>query len=238
MPASWPLIRAGTAGLPFWATVAGTLAFVGLTLIGVRRALRRLEAAYCRQGELTRGMLAVVFLIVLASAWTTETLGIHALFGAFLAGAVMPRERGLVQALEGKLTDLVMVLYVPLYFAYSGLRASVRLVGGSGEWLAFGLIMAAAVGGKFGGSAVAARATGLPWREAGALGILMNTRGLIELVALNVGLDLGAISSTLFSMLVLMALATTLMTTPLLEWLYLSRQPDLQRAPQLEDAPT
>jgi Kef-type K+ transport system membrane component KefB len=129
-------------------------------------------------------------------------------------------------------------LFLPLFFAYSGLRTSVRLVGGSGQWLAFGLIMAAAVGGKFGGSAVAARATGLPWREAGALGILMNTRGLIELVALNVGLDLGVISSTVFTMMVLMALATTLMTTPLLEWLYLSRQPRVEMSPQPEEAPT
>jgi Kef-type K+ transport system membrane component KefB len=215
----------GSHGMPFWGTALGSLAFVGLMLFPVRRAIRALERIYCRREAITPGMLAIVFLVVLASAWITEMLGIHALFGAFLAGVVMPRDRDFVQALMIKFADLVTVLLLPLFFAFSGLRTSIRLVSDPSLWFYFGLILLAAIGGKFGGVALAARATGMPGREAGALGILMNTRGLIELVVLNLGLELGVISPTLFTMMVLMALVTTFMTTPLLEWFYLARQP-------------
>lgn len=191
--------------------------------LGVRRLLRRFEVLYRKRGAITQDMLAVMLLLVLASGWTTEWLGIHALFGAFIVGAIMPKESDFVHALLEKLNDFAVVLLLPLFFAFTGLRASVGLLNGGEMWFYFALILIAAIVGKFGGSTIAARATGSPWREASALGILMNTRGLIELVALNIGYDIGVISPTLFTMLVLMALITTFMTSPLLEWVYLRR---------------
>ncbi len=124
------------------------------------------------------------------------------------------------QLLADKLEDLVVVFLLPLFFAYSGLRTEIGLLDSRQAWSICALIIAVACIGKFGGSVVPARLTGLPWREATALGILMNTRGLMELIVLNIGLDLGVISPTLFTMMVLMALVTTFMTTPLLEWVY------------------
>jgi Kef-type K+ transport system membrane component KefB len=135
-------------------------------------------------------------------------------------GAVMPKHPALMHELSNKLEDLTVVFFLPLFFAFTGLRTSIGLVSGGELWLYGALILLVAVAGKLGGSALAARATGLPWREALALGALMNTRGLMELVILTIGLDLGVISPTLFTLLVLMALITTAMTTPLLAWLY------------------
>jgi len=168
----------------------------------------------------TQDMIGLIVLVVFASAWVTERFGIHALFGAFLVGAIIPREAGLVRGLLDRFEDLMVVLLLPLFFAFTGLRTRVGLVTGGELWLYFALILAVAIAGKLGGSAIAARATGMAWRESGALGVLMNTRGLMELVILNVGLDIGVISPTLFAMLVLMALTTTVMTTPILAWLY------------------
>lgn len=135
----------------------------------------------------------------------------------------MPKEHNFVRALTGRLEDVTVVLLLPLYFAFTGLRTSIGLIGGVELWLITGLIILVAVLGKFGGSALAARATGMSWREAGAIGVLMNTRGLVELVILNVGLDIGVLSPTLFAMMVLMALVTTFMTSPLLELIYPTR---------------
>jgi Kef-type K+ transport system membrane component KefB len=131
----------------------------------------------------------------------------------------MPRTPGFVEALRAKLYDVTVVLLLPLFFAFSGLRTHIGLIDGV-MWLYFAVIMVAAIAGKLGGAAMAARATGLPWREATALGVLVNTRGLIELVVLNIGLDVGIISPALFAILVLMAIVTTFMTTPLLDRIY------------------
>ncbi|HEX8695919.1 MAG TPA: cation:proton antiporter [Longimicrobium sp.] len=226
------LVRSGAGGPPLWATLGGSAAFILLMLFVARRPLAGLERWYARRGEvLTQDMLAAILLVVLASAWTTEALGIHALFGAFLAGAVMPRGEGFVHALSEKLEDLTVVLLLPLFFAFTGLRTRVGLLEGMEMWAFCGVIVVVAIAGKWGGSAVAARATGMGWREAGAIGVLMNTRGLMELVILNIGLDIGVISPALFAMLVLMALATTFMTSPLLELVYPAR---LIRADQAE----
>ena len=217
------LVRAGEAGVPFWLTIVGSAAFVTLMLLAARPLLRRLSDHFKARGTLTQGTLAIVLLVVLASAWTTEWLGIHALFGAFLAGAVMPKNSGFVKALTRRLEDVTVVLLLPLYFAFTGLRTSIGLISGVDLWFYCALIILVAVVGKFGGSMLAARATGMPWREASALGVLMNTRGLVELVVLNVGLDIGVLSPTLFAMMVLMALVTTFMTSPLLEIIYPAR---------------
>jgi Kef-type K+ transport system membrane component KefB/nucleotide-binding universal stress UspA family protein len=214
------IVRANSLHTPLWLTLTGSVIYVGVMLVVVRPALRLLEKRYHYRGRVSQDLVAVVLVLVLASAWTTEWLGIHALFGAFCFGAVMPKDRGLVHELTDKLEHVTVVLLLPIFFANAGLRTSIGLVSGAEMWSFFGLIMLVAVGGKLGGSAIAARMTGLGWREASAIGILMNTRGLMELVILTIGLDLGVISPALFAMLVMMALATTFMTTPMLQWLY------------------
>jgi nucleotide-binding universal stress UspA family protein len=132
----------------------------------------------------------------------------------------VPKANGFAQILADKLEDLVVVLLLPLFFAYSGLRTEIGLLDTAHAWAICAVIIVAATAGKFGGSAIAARLTGLRWREASALGVLMNTRGLMELIVLNIGLDLGVITPTLFTMMVIMALVTTFMTTPILERIY------------------
>jgi Kef-type K+ transport system membrane component KefB len=217
------LVRAHALETPLWLTLVGSALYVVVMLFAVRPALRWFETRYHERGRFSQDLVAMVLLLLLASAWTTEWLGIHALFGAFCLGAVMPKDPGFVHHLNEKLEDLTVVFLLPLFFANAGLRTSIGLVSGAEMWMFFGLIMLVAVAGKFGGSTLAARITGLSWREASALGILMNTRGLMELVILTIGLDLGVISPALFTMMVLMALVTTAMTTPVLRWLYPTR---------------
>jgi len=209
--------RTGDAGR----TVLLVGAFVALMLIVVRPMARRLAAREePRKGPLSLTVLAAVFAALLLSALATETIGIHALFGAFLFGAVLPHEGRLADQLRVRMEDLVVVLLLPVFFAFTGLRTHIGLVSTAGEWAIVGLIVLAATAGKFGGSFVAAKLSGLGWRESSALGILMNTRGLMELIVLHVGLDMGVLSPTLFTMLVIMALVTTFSTTPVLNLLY------------------
>lgn len=218
------IVRASDAAIPLWLTVIGTVAYIGVVLLGVGPILRRrLVVLFGRRGQVTQSMLSMILLITFGSAWVTESLGIHALFGAFLIGLVMPKDGTIDHQLAEKLGDLTLVLLMPLFFAYTGLRTTFGLVSGLELWMLTTVIILVAVAGKFGGSFVASRAAGLPWREAGAVGVLMNTRGLVELVILNVGYDLGVLSPTLFAIMVLMALVTTLMTTPLLQLIYSPR---------------
>lgn len=226
------IVRSEALERPLWVTLGGTAIFAAVMLSGVRRGLAWLEAHYLRRGRVTQNMVGLALILVLLSAWTTEWLGVHALFGAFAMGAVMPKHPALLRELSDKLEDMTLVFFLPLFFAFTGLRTSIGSVSGAELWLYGGLILVAAVAGKLGGSALAARASGLPWREALALGVLMNTRGLMELVILTVGLDLGVISPALFTLLVLMALITTAMTTPLLAWVYPER---IARAAAPED---
>jgi Kef-type K+ transport system membrane component KefB/nucleotide-binding universal stress UspA family protein len=214
------IVRASSMDTPLWLTLVGSAGYLILMLVVVRPALRTLEKFYTNRGRLTQDMVGVTLLLVLASAWTTEWIGIHALFGAFAMGAIMPKRSRFVHDLIDKLEDLTVVLLLPIFFAFAGLKASIGLVVGAEMWLYLGLVLLIAVAGKFGGSTIAARLTGLSWRESGALGILMNTRGLMELVILTIGLEIGVISPALYTMMVIMALVTTAMTTPLLELIY------------------
>jgi len=214
------IVRASSSELPVWLTVIGLGAFVLVMGFVVRPALRRLEMVYEKRGTLTQDLVAIILLVILASGWITESLGVHALFGAFLAGVVMPRHSELSQELLQKFESLVVVLLLPLYFALTGLRSSIFLISGARMWLYCAVIIVLAVAGKLGGSMISARLNGMSWRESASVGILMNTRGLVELVILNIGLDLGILSPALFSIMVVMALVTTLMTTPLLRWVY------------------
>jgi len=214
------LIRSSNLPLPLWAMLAGLGVFILVMLVVVRRALQRLVTFYERQGGFTHDILAVVLLLVMASGWMTEFLGVHALFGAFLAGAIMPRHHELSRELLRRCEALIVTLLLPLYFAFTGLRSSVFLISGARMWFYCAMIIALAIIGKLLGSLIAARINGMSWREATAVGVLMNTRGLVELVILNIGLDLGVLSPALFSIMVLMALVTTFMTSPLISWIY------------------
>jgi len=217
------LVRVSHASRPAWVTIAGSILYVLVMLFVVRRLLPAFERAFRRRGELSDNLVAVIVVLVLVSALATEWLGIHLLFGAFLMGAIMPKTPDFVNYLLHKFESVTVVLLLPLFFAFTGLRTRIGVGGGSAIWLYSALVIAVAITGKLGGSMFAARLAGMPWREAASLGILMNTRGLMELVILNIGLDIGVISPVMFSIMVLMALVTTFMTTPLLEWVYPSR---------------
>ncbi|HEX6099432.1 MAG TPA: cation:proton antiporter [Thermoanaerobaculia bacterium] len=168
--------------------------------------------------RLKKPSLFVALLIVFASAWATELLGVHALFGAFLAGAIMPREAALNETLSGHIRGLTSIIFLPLFFAVTGLRTNIGSLATPTLWLCCALVLLVAIAGKFGGAALSAAAVGFPWREATAIGLLMNTRGLMEMVVVNVGLEIGVVSPSLYTMIVIMALVTTAMTTPLLVW--------------------
>ena len=202
--------------------VGGALVVMGLTLTYVLCMFCLVRPLLLRfgprilEGKPDQGVLALVLVGLLVSTLCTELIGIHAIFGAFLFGAVIPHDSGLARDLIRKLEDFVSVFLLPAFFALTGMRTQIGLVSGINDWLLCGLIILVATAGKFGGTLAAARFTGLGWRESSCLGILMNTRGLMELIVLNIGLDLHVISPKLFAMMVLMALATTLATTPIL----------------------
>jgi K+:H+ antiporter len=217
------LIRSSKATIPLWLTLAGLLLFVLVMVYGVKRLLLRFASIYQKRGNLSDGQLALIVLFLLASAFLTEQLGVHLLFGAFLAGAIMPKDEDFVRHVFNRLQFVPVVVLLPLFFALTGLRTSIAVVKGPGMWMYCLAIILVAVVGKLGGSMMAARLTGMSTRDATGLGILMNTRGLMELVILNIGRDIGVISPALFSMMVFMALVTTFMTTPLLEWVYPAR---------------
>ena len=218
-------VRSGQVDAQFWYMVGGSIAYIGAMIFLVRPILARLLKWYRKWRGIPEGVnhdiLALVFLLVLGSAVVTEAMGIHALFGAFLIGAILPREEGLAKALSEKLEGLTVVLLLPLFFAITGLRTRIGLLSSGEMWVYCAIIVTVAIAGKLGGALLASRFTGMDWRSAGAVGILMNTRGLMELVVLNIGLEIGVVSPPLFAMLVIMAIVTTFMTTPLLDVFYL-----------------
>jgi len=208
-------------------TVGAAIAFILFVLVIARRGAVWLVRRQTSQGRTTQQMFAIVCVSLLVSALVTERIGIHALFGAFLLGAVVPHDSQLARDIREKCQDLVVVLFLPVFFAFTGMRTQVGLLKEPGDWLVCVVIILIASLGKFGGSFFAARITGSHSREAASLGILMNTRGLMELIVLNVGLDLGVLSPTLFAMFVLMAVVTTLATTPILQALSAPRRSEL-----------
>jgi Kef-type K+ transport system membrane component KefB len=163
--------------------------------------------------------VTLIFVALLLSTLTAEAIGIHAIFGAFLLGAMIPHDSVVAQTLTRQLESIVTILLLPAFFAFTGMRTRIDLVAGAEQWLICGFIILTATLGKFGGTLLAARLTGLSWHSAAMLGTLMNTRGLMELIVLNVGLDLKVISPTLFAMMVLMAITTTALTAPVLRLL-------------------
>jgi Kef-type K+ transport system membrane component KefB len=199
--------------------------FVAVMLFVVRPQLSRWLGV---NGSLTNGMMAAALIFMTASALATQVIGIHALFGAFLAGVVMPQKKEFRDFLTVRLENFSSDFLLPLFFAFSGLRTQVGLLNDPTSWLVCAGIIAVAVAGKLGGTTLAARFTGMSWNDSFSLGALMNTRGLVELIALNIGYDLGILPPRIFTMMVLMALGTTFMTGPLLN---LAEKMKRQRVP-------
>jgi Kef-type K+ transport system membrane component KefB len=203
-------------GVSILKTTIMAAGYILVMVIVVRPLMARLTLLYGNKGRLTQGLMATVFVFLLMSSCATEFIGIHAIFGAFALGAMIPHDSGLARELTDRLEDLVVALMLPAFFAFTGLRTQMGLLNNLGQWELCALIIVVASVGKFGGSLVAARLTGLGWRDGSALGVLMNTRGLMELIVLNIGFEMHIISPTLFAMMVIMALVTTLATTPIL----------------------
>jgi Kef-type K+ transport system membrane component KefB len=204
-------------------TIALTFLFIVLMLMLVRPRLEPLLNRRLANASYSRIMMAGILAFVLASAWFTETIGIHALFGGFLAGAVMPSTPAVQSFLKEKIEAFSSAALLPLFFVFTGLRTQITLLNDSSGWLMCLAIIGVAVVGKLGGSMLMARWTRMTWRDSFAIGTLMNTRGLIELVVLNIGYDLGILSARIFVMMVIMALATTFMTAPLLSLVKVGR---------------
>jgi Kef-type K+ transport system membrane component KefB len=206
----------GSASLPI--RLAALAAYLVLMLAVVRPLAARAVRMRTKPG-LSFELLGIIVVGTLASAAATEWIGIHPLFGAFLAGVCFPRIPHWQQALRARLDMITSVLLLPLFFALTGLRTRLDLLNDARMWWWAGIVLIGAVFGKMGGAVLAARWTGQSWRNAAALGALLNTRGLVELVVLNIAYNIGAFSPTLFTMMVVMALVTTMSTTPILNLL-------------------
>jgi Kef-type K+ transport system membrane component KefB len=208
--------------------VGETVAFALAMVFVVRPLLQRVVRRVMSRGaeEISLNALAVLIVLLLGCAIVTNLIGIFAIFGAFFLGAVLSGEHAFRQAVSRRLRDFVTVFFLPIFFTYTGLRTEVRSLDTPLLWLLCGLVLAAAVFGKFVGCGVAAWLSGFSPREAGCIGVMMNTRALMELIVINVGYELRVIPRSVFCMLVLMALATTVMTSPVL--LRLIRGTDLE----------
>jgi Kef-type K+ transport system membrane component KefB len=201
-------------------TALFSLAYIAFMFFVARPAVALLLSSQRTVAEPRPTVVTGILLAALVSALITEEIGIHAVFGAFLLGAILPRDAPVSRVFVEKLGPMAATLLLPAFFAYTGLRTEIGLVSGFADWMTCGLIIVVATVGKFGGTYAAAKFAGLDARAAAGLGVLMNTRGLMELVVLNIGLDLGVITPKLFAMLVLMAIVTTVATTPALRRIY------------------
>lgn len=191
--------------------------YVLMMLFVVKPFLKRVGDLYAKKENIKKSVVAIFFLTLMVSAYLTEVIGIHALFGAFMAGAIMPDIAKFRNVFIEKVEDVSVILLLPLFFVFTGLRTEIGLINEPYLWKITGYIILVAVVGKFFGSALAARFVGQNWRESWTIGALMNTRGLMELVVLNIGYELGVLSPKVFTMMVIMALVTTFMTGPALD---------------------
>jgi Kef-type K+ transport system membrane component KefB len=190
--------------------------YLALIFLVVRPFLRMVGQVYHNEEVIDKGLVAFMFLILITSSFLTEILGLHALFGAFLAGVVMPSDIKFRQIMAEKVEAVALSLFLPLFFVLTGLKTEIGLLNSLGLWGMCGIFILVAVVGKFGGAAVSARFVGESWKNSFYIGVLMNTRGLMELVVLTIGYEMNILSPTLFTMLILMTLFTTFMTAPLL----------------------
>ncbi|WP_010250083.1 cation:proton antiporter [Myroides injenensis] len=183
----------------------------------VRPFLARIAKYQTTSKLFSKGTVAIFLLTLIISSYCTEVIGIHALFGAFMTGAVMPDNMKIRDIFIEKVEDVAVILFLPLFFVYTGLRTEIGLLNEPYLWKITGFIILVATVGKFVGSAITAKFVGISWKDSLAIGALMNTRGLMELIVLNIGFDLGVLTGEVFAMMVIMALATTFMTGPLLD---------------------
>ena len=209
------IVKAGSLVSSVW-TIALTASYVLMMFFLVRPFLKKIGDVYTDRESLSKPVVAVFFLIMLLSAYATEVIGIHALIGAFLAGVIMPANVRFRNIFIDKVEDVALVLFLPLFFVFTGLRTHIGLLNAPGLWQWCAVIVAVAVMGKFIGIAGPSKLLGNSWRDSLMLGALMNTRGLMELIVLNIGYDLGVLTPEVFAMMVIMALVTTFMTGPLL----------------------
>ncbi|HNP33052.1 MAG TPA: cation:proton antiporter [Flavobacterium sp.] len=193
------------------------IAYVVLMLLVVKPFLKRIGDLYGQKDNIKKSVVAIFFLTLIVSSYLSEIIGIHALFGAFMAGAIMPDITKFRNVFIEKVEDVSVILLLPLFFVFTGLRTEIGLINEPYLWKVTGFIILVAVAGKFFGSALAAKFVGQNWRDSLAIGALMNTRGLMELVVLNIGYELGVLSPKVFTMMVIMALVTTFMTGPALD---------------------
>ncbi|HJV62502.1 MAG TPA: cation:proton antiporter [Albitalea sp.] len=205
--------------------IGGGVAFALVVLLVVRPMLAPLNRQVERDGELSQGTLALLLMLVMLGAWFTDAMQIYAVFGAFIVGVAMPRG-ALTQALQRTLHPLVTALLLPVFFVYSGLNTKIGLLDSLQLWMVAGVVLLAAVLGKGVACYAAARIAGESRRDAMALGTLMNARGLMELIILNIGLQNGIITPALFAIMVVMAIVTTLMATPIFKRVFVREAQD------------
>jgi Kef-type K+ transport system membrane component KefB len=210
------IVKAGSFASSIY-VILMAIAYVFLMIKIVRPFLKRIGDLQAGKNTINKPMVAIFFLTLILSAYTTEVIGIHALFGAFMAGAIMPENTKFRTLFIDKIEDVALVLLLPLFFVFTGLRTQIGLLNDGHLWMITGFIILTAVTGKFAGSALTAKFLGINWKESLTIGALMNTRGLMELIVLNIGYDLGVLSPEIFAMLVIMALFTTFMTGPALD---------------------
>jgi Kef-type K+ transport system membrane component KefB len=209
--------------------VLETGGFAVVMLWIVRPLLEKWTAYHLRtnQGELSAAGLAITLIIIFLAAVVTNLIGIFSIFGAFFIGGLLYDQREFREAIQRRMRDFVTVFFLPIFFTYTGLRTDIGTMAGASLWVMCGLVLLTAFVGKFGGCSLAARLNGLPWREASMIGVMMNTRALMELIVINIGFELGIIPKSLFFMLVFMAVVTTYVTTPVLRRLV--RSSELER---------
>ncbi|SDF17752.1 cation:proton antiporter [Epilithonimonas hungarica] len=210
------IVKAGSFASSIY-VILMAIAYVFLMIKIVRPFLKRIGELQVGKGIINKSIVAIFFLTLIISAYATEVIGIHALFGAFMAGAIMPENVKFRNLFIEKVEDVALVLLLPLFFVFTGLRTQIGLLNDKHLWMIAGLIIATAVTGKFIGSALTAKFLRIDWKDSLTIGALMNTRGLMELIVLNIGYDLGVLSPEIFAMMVIMALFTTFMTGPSLD---------------------
>jgi Kef-type K+ transport system membrane component KefB len=201
-------------------TIGLSIIYIVLMFLVVRPFLKQVGKIYSNAEVLNKSIVAFLLLILILSAFTTQIIGIHALFGAFLAGVVMPPIPNFRKMIIEKIEDVSVTLLLPLFFVFTGLRTQVGLLNSPHLWAICGLFIFVAVIGKFAGGAFTARILGETWKDSLSLGVLMNTRGLMELIVLNIGYEMGILPPSIFVMLVIMALVTTFMTTPVMSLIH------------------
>ncbi|GAA3753453.1 MULTISPECIES: cation:proton antiporter [Flavobacterium] len=212
------IVKAGSLSSSLY-VIGMAILYVIIMLKIVRPFLKRVGDLNATRESLNKPVVAIFFITLLISAYASELIGIHALFGAFLAGAIMPENNKFRNLFIEKVEDVSIIVLLPLFFVFTGLRTQIGLLNDPELWKITGLIILVAVVGKFFGSALAAKFMGQNWKDSLAIGALMNTRGLMELVVLNIGYDLGVLSAEIFTMMVIMALVTTFMTGPALDFI-------------------